>query len=95
MANCLPDFAVVPTAPPDDSSQLCILCRSQERSPETFLCLTCQQQVFQCIGDLPTNANVAVWECPRCTLFNKIDDERCDACGAPKAESVCLNKIYP
>lgn len=79
MANFLPE------------STQCILCRSQERESDAFLCSTCQQQVFRCVDDLCADKEVAIWHCPRCTLINSISKEQCEACGARKVESVCFD----
>ena len=90
MANCLPDSDIGPSAPLFDDSPLCILCRSQERMSKSFLCPTCEKLVYQCAEDMSSDGKSEIWECPRCTLFNNITNEQCEACGAPKVESVCL-----
>ncbi len=67
---------------------LCIKCFSRETTSEQLLCEVCQQQLFQFMGKDSTDLKISIWHCPRCTLINKINNERCDACGHSKLESV-------
>jgi predicted amidophosphoribosyltransferase len=67
---------------------LCALCSSHDTTTERTLCAACQEQILQFVGDYSADLKVSIWHCPRCTLINKINNERCDACGHSKLESV-------
>jgi hypothetical protein len=70
---------------------LCTICSSHETTTEQSLCEMCQQwMILQFIADDPADLKVSIWHCPRCTLINKISNERCEACGHSELGSVGL-----
>ncbi len=69
---------------------LCIKCFSRETTPGEILCEICEQQILQFMGKDSADLKVSIWHCPRCTLMNKISNERCEVCGYSKLGTVRL-----
>ncbi len=69
----------------------CPICSSHDTTTDHSLCAKCQQKILQSADDdSTTDQPILVWQCPRCTLSNKIDNERCKACGRAKFALVSL-----
>ncbi len=63
----------------------CPKCSSGNTTTDHKLCEACQQQILQSLVDhFVADQPVSVWQCPRCTLCNKNNDDRCRACGTSK-----------
>ncbi len=63
----------------------CPICSSKETTTDHTLCADCQQKFLQPTEDDSADDHPKVaWQCPRCTLYNTIDHEQCNACGTSK-----------
>jgi RNA polymerase subunit RPABC4/transcription elongation factor Spt4 len=87
MARSSPAFFADPSSLLVFNSGLCPICSSPDTTSEHSLCAACQQQILQSIEDITADQQVSIWQCPRCTLFNKFSNEQCEVCGKPKLSS--------
>lgn len=69
----------------------CSICSSNDMTGDHPLCEACQQKFLQPTTEKPTSNDVKIaWQCPRCTLYNTDDHERCNSCGKSKFTLVSL-----
>ena len=72
----------------------CLLCDSGDVKAANSYCEKCQQTLHESLKDQIIGKLLSAWQCPRCTLFNKIHHEECNACGMPKLSSVNSSFAY-
>ena len=83
------------SAAQDQHDTVCSLCNRNNPPLKDSLCERCQRVIKKSLEEndgIPKF--VSTWTCSRCTLLNKINRNKCDACGLSKDSSVGSFMIY-